>query len=140
MKKRTVLVVDDEEQVEEMIETFLSKRGYQTISFVNSENALRFIKKNSQMVDLVITDLKMPRLSGVELARRMLDTDKGIPVILVTGFLEGSPDGVPNIKKVLEKPVLKKELLEAVDDLLTAQDSSDVHASTRGTAPSAEVE
>lgn len=115
--KKVVLVVDDEEMVEQMIELFLDKRGYQTVSFKHAGDAFEFFRNHADMIDLVITDLKMPGLSGTELSRRLFAVSRDTPVILITGFLE-SAVSTPNVKKILDKPVLRKELVQAVEDLI----------------------
>jgi CheY-like chemotaxis protein len=115
--RKVVLVVDDEEMVEQMIELFLEKRGYQTVSFKHSQDALEFFRSHADTIDLVITDHKMPGLSGAELSRRLFTISCDTPVIMITGFLENAVRA-PNVKKVLNKPVLRKELLQAVEELV----------------------
>lgn len=83
MGKETILVVDDEEDILELIERHLSKKGYEVITAYNGEQALPLLDK--VQFDLVITDLKMPKIDGMELLRRVKEKDPNIEVVIITG-------------------------------------------------------
>ena len=81
--KFTILIADDEKNIREGLATSLELDGYNVISAENGEIALDLMKKNN--IDLVITDLRMPRLTGEELLSHIVSSWPTIPVIVFTG-------------------------------------------------------
>ncbi|WP_066505502.1 response regulator transcription factor [Abyssisolibacter fermentans] len=81
MSKETILVVDDEKDIVDLIEVYLSKEGYNVIKAFNGEEALNIINSNS--VHLVILDTMMPKIDGIEVCRRMR-VKKNIPIIILS--------------------------------------------------------
>ena len=79
-----ILVVDDEESIREFFEIMLKREGYQVLTAANGREALETLKKSQ--ADLVISDIQMPELSGMELLAALKDTDSEIPVIMITAF------------------------------------------------------
>ncbi len=84
MRRYSILIVDDENNVTKLLDKFLKKEGYSTLTASCGEEALDVI--NSHQVDIVITDIKMPRISGIELLSRIREIDSSIKVILITAF------------------------------------------------------
>ena len=84
MRKYSILIVDDENNVTRLLEKFLKKEGYNALTASSGEEALKVI--DSQQVDIVITDIKMPKMSGIELLSKIKDIDPTIKVILITAF------------------------------------------------------
>ena len=84
----TILLVDDEEDVLEMMHLMLERLGYQVISTLNGVKALEAFQKASKTFDLVITDQTMPKMTGMELIRELRLIQPDIPIILCTGFNE----------------------------------------------------
>jgi FixJ family two-component response regulator len=120
-----LVVIDDDKLVEEYLEQFLRRAGYGEKSFSDPKEAFDFITGNREEVALVITDLTMPCMTGVQLGEELMKAAVGIPIILFTG------DAVPpdaddlssNIKIVLQKPITRKEFIHAVESLIgQAQD------------------
>src|SRR5689334_10821308 len=83
-KQPRVLVVDDAPQTLEVIERNLSSRGYEVFSATDVARAIEFLEGTP--VDLVITDLKMPRASGMTLVRHVRENLKDTEVVMMTGF------------------------------------------------------
>lgn len=79
--KRNILVVDDEPQITRVLKTTLSSQGYGVRSAANGEEALQEMK--SWVPDLIITDLRMPRMDGLELCRRVR-VDSRVPIIVLS--------------------------------------------------------
>lgn len=90
MGNEAILVVDDEEDILELIERHLSNKGYEVITAYDGEQALPLLDKLK--FDLVITDLKMPRIDGMELLKRVKERDPNIEVVILTGH--GTMDSV----------------------------------------------
>lgn len=83
MGNETILVIDDDEDILNLIEWHLTNRGYDVITAYDGEQALSLVEKIH--VDLVITDLKMPKIDGMEVLRRVKNKDPNIEVIILTG-------------------------------------------------------
>ncbi len=83
---RTVLVVDDEKNYRIVLEDLLEEEGYKVLTAASAAEALDLIRSNP--VDTVLTDIKMPGMSGVELLERITDLDPDLPVILMTAYAE----------------------------------------------------
>jgi DNA-binding NtrC family response regulator len=118
----TVLVVDDEEPVREFIESALDRAGYNHVSCNDPKEALNFFKANFNKVDAVITDLSMPQLSGLQLAREFFSIKPDISIILFTGRHDPVPadlvDTANRIARILFKPFSPKELVEILEGVL----------------------
>jgi signal transduction histidine kinase/CheY-like chemotaxis protein len=102
-----VLLVEDQEGVRAMLVRSLRAMGYEVATAANGREALGMLAV--QPADIVVTDVVMPELGGVELVRRVRAQWPATQVLLVTGYVddpEGVPDGVP----VLHKPFLPREL------------------------------
>jgi len=111
------MVVDDEHEIEQMMESQLEKSGYEHVSFHETVAAMEFFKENYSGIDLAILDLTMPGMGGDEMARQMCQLAPDLPILLMTGHLE-TRDADDNVSKVLHKPILKEELLEAIEGLI----------------------
>jgi len=81
-----ILFVDDEEELASLAKRVLEKRGYRVSFFSGSNEALMAFKAAPQDFDLVVTDHNMPELTGVELAREILNIRRELPIILSTGY------------------------------------------------------
>ncbi|MCK9295855.1 MAG: PAS domain S-box protein [Desulfobulbaceae bacterium] len=118
-----ILIVDDEEKMVQIEEKMLVNLGYTVTAVTSSMEALRLVKDRPQTFQLVITDMTMPKMTGAELARQLLQIRPDLPIILCTGFseqIDGDKAKAMGIRRFLMKPVKKKELAEmlrsALDD------------------------
>jgi two-component system cell cycle sensor histidine kinase/response regulator CckA len=82
----TVLVVEDQLQVQRAARRILTAAGYLVLCAESGEQALRLVDEYTGRIDLLITDVIMPGLSGVELSRRLLELDPALAVLLVSGY------------------------------------------------------
>jgi len=108
-----IIIVDDEPSITSMTSTILTKKGYRITAFNESEIALLYIKDNYINIDLVITDLTMPKMTGVDLIEAIRIAGIDLPVILMTGYnREISPEDktLYGINNVINKPVSISEL------------------------------
>jgi PAS domain S-box-containing protein len=102
-----ILVVDDEHNVVEVIERILEGLGYQVTSVTNSLEALKIVRANPDLFDLVITDQTMPKLRGDQLAAEIHALRPSIPVIWSTGCVEENVDektGLLGFSALIRKP------------------------------------
>ncbi|HTE55031.1 MAG TPA: response regulator [Kofleriaceae bacterium] len=115
----TILVVDDEVDVLEMIEVGLGLDGYRVLLADSGEKAIEVITRSR--VDLVISDLRMPGMNGVQTIARLREKAPRVPVIVVTGYLApGTLDDCMALGGVnlLRKPFRFKNLTRAVQAAL----------------------
>ena len=84
--KKTILIADDDDNLRRVLEFQLDEAGYQVQTAKDGAEALEIFKTND--FDCVITDLRMPKLSGLELLEKIKNTDSEIPVIVITAFGE----------------------------------------------------
>jgi CheY-like chemotaxis protein len=111
----TILVVDDEIDVLEMIELGLRSAGYQMLTADSGERAIEIF--GEQRPDLVICDIKMPKMNGIATIARLREQDPGLPVVVLTGYL--GPQTIEECEQLggvelLRKPFLFRELSKAV--------------------------
>lgn len=83
MTERQILVVDDERETCELLEMALSREGWGVTSSTSASEALELVATRDY--DLVLTDLSMPEMGGLELCERVLGTRPNVPVIVITG-------------------------------------------------------
>jgi len=119
-----LLVVDDEEAITTMLKALLTYLGYQTIVINNSLEALALLTNTPLVFDLLITDMTMPHLTGLELTAKVLAIRPDIPIILCTGFSEliNKEQALAlGIQSYLTKPVSIHELAITVREALDAR-------------------
>ncbi|MEQ1438420.1 sigma-54 dependent transcriptional regulator [Fontimonas sp. SYSU GA230001] len=94
MKNLRVLVVDDEDNMRRVLEIMLSRRGYRTLSAANGRAAFELL--SSQSVDLVISDLRMPEMTGIELLRKLREAGNEVPLVMITaqGSIESAVEAM----------------------------------------------
>jgi DNA-binding NtrC family response regulator len=119
MARKSILVVDDEKNQREILETILSSEGYDVTTASSGEAAMKFVE--SRRFDLVLTDLKMAGMSGLNLLKELTNFDKSIIVILLTAH--GSVDSAVDALRLgafdyLQKPYDQAKLLETVSRAL----------------------
>ena len=82
----TVLLIDDEEMVAQVMTSGLRRQGFRVIMHTDSRKALADFSQTPEIFDVVVTDQIMPHMSGVRLTRKIHEIRPDIPVILFTGF------------------------------------------------------
>ena len=118
----SVMVVDDEEELSYLFMELLKGSGFDTVSYTDPLQALDYFKANLKKYSLVITDLRMPGINGVELAKEIREFSPNVNIILITAFftdeyLQSDDFRKANISTVLEKPVRLVELRTRVNEL-----------------------
>jgi DNA-binding NtrC family response regulator len=124
--KPKILVVDDEPSMLQMLSIVLSKEGYDVISTTSSQEALKMME--TQKIDTVVEDIRMPGMDGIELLRRIKEKDPALPVIVITAFCTWDnameamrlgaydyikkPFDTDNIRSVITRAVQQKRLCE----------------------------
>ena len=120
-----ILLVDDEKDVLDLFSEYLTSNGFNTISFDNPVKALEYFYENTNNCSVVITDYRMPQMSGLDFINkiRKKDTDCKIKTIMVSAYIK---DNIPydksytmTIDRILEKPVYLDRLKTEIQQLLT---------------------
>ena len=122
-----VVLVDDEAPVLEMGKAVLESLGYNVVAFDNPENALQFFGEKN-CTELLITDLAMPEINGVELARAFRELHPSVPVMLWTGYKDEEAAGAFDrnvITHILQKPFEMEKLAQNVYRILNHQPVED---------------
>lgn len=124
-----ILVVDDEQSIRGVVEQSLLRKGYKVTLATCGEEALLALKAPADPVKLVLTDLTMPNMNGLDLAKIILERFPGIPVVLQTG--QGEEEDleenahVHGITSLLYKPFNPRDVQALVREVLDNQSSKD---------------
>jgi PAS domain S-box-containing protein len=119
----TVLLVEDEPPVRRVALRALRENGYRVIEAADGDEALARARRHPGPVHLLVTDVVMPRMGGIELARRLRALRPETRVIHVSGYVEPSRWDVPGVSGAfLQKPFLPETLLRKVREVLDAAD------------------
>jgi PAS domain S-box-containing protein len=116
-----MLLVDDEEAVVETVKQILDRLGYRVVPRTSSIEALETFRKDPEGFDLVITDLTMPRMTGVEFTKELKRLRPDIPIILCTGYSElmGEEEAkAMGIREFFKKPIRAQKMLEKIRHVL----------------------
>jgi len=119
--KETVLLVDDEEELLKSLQQILRQLGYTVLSGSSTTTALKVFLKNPGGIDIIITDMAMPEMTGIQFAREALNVRPDIPIILCTGFSEfvdAEKAKDIGIRKFLMKPVDRQTLATVIRNVL----------------------
>lgn len=121
---KTILVVDDNDDLRELYGTTLRRAGFVVSEAENGEVALAVLEHSKVAPSLLLLDLMMPVMNGVELMRVLHDSGRlaGLPVIVLTAG--GRPSDVPGANKFIRKPVDACLLLELVRELCSSRPSA----------------
>ncbi len=116
-----VIYVDDEPDLTNIVSSFLKKAGYKVESSTNSIDALKLFSRNPGTYDLLISDMTMPNMTGVELASEFHKIIPDFPVIICTGYsniINKNNYKSMNINALVEKPIEQKVLIEVIRNVL----------------------
>lgn len=114
-----IMIVDDEPDLLRMVEMYLKAWSFEVDAFSDPAKALGYFQENPTRFSLVLTDVRMPHMSGIELAQHMLRIKADIKIMLMTAYqidsleLEGNLP-IIKYKDILEKPFRLKEICSGV--------------------------
>jgi signal transduction histidine kinase/CheY-like chemotaxis protein len=113
----TILFVEDEGALREMLGMILRQNGYNVLEARNGKDALRLIESHDGEIHVLITDLVMPEMNGIELAEELIRSRPTLPVIYVSGYSDQAIQPGPLIE-CLEKPFSPEVLLRTLRSVL----------------------
>ncbi|MGP0565921.1 response regulator [Nitrospina sp. 32_T5] len=120
MPKGKVLIVDDEKDVRDVLKFHLSEGHYQVIEAENGQEGIDLLNSEDNMsnVGVILCDIRMPKVNGIECIHYIRENAPGIPIVVITGF----PDTKmavdllkEGVKDYLVKPVEQEKLVATVD-------------------------
>jgi PAS domain S-box-containing protein len=120
---RTVLLVEDESAVLQAAVRILGGHGYTVHATSAPSDAIAVLSDPAAQVDVLVTDMVMPGVSGVELARRAQELRPGLPVLYMSGYspeLAAHRGTLPAGSNIMRKPFTRRDLLKAIGDTLDA--------------------
>ena len=119
----TILIVEDEEDVRELTRDVLEMNGFTVLESMDPADAIRIAETHPGSIDLLITDVVMPRMSGPELARRLRATRPALRVLCMSGYPESAEHGAAGAAEWtawLQKPFSPDGLIAKVRECLTS--------------------
>ena len=125
MPKGKILIIDDESDVRDVLKFHLSESNYQIIEAENGQEGMDLLKSEDNLtnVGVILCDIRMPKVNGIECIQYIRQEAPGIPIVVVTGF----PDTQmavnlmnEGVKEYLVKPVEKEKLVATVEKLVAA--------------------
>jgi two-component system cell cycle response regulator CpdR len=118
---RRILLAEDDESMRGFLERSLTKAGYEVIASANGKEAHQHLQEQS--FSLLLTDIVMPHMDGIELARRAAELDPKLKIMFITGFAAvtlNTSNKAPKEARVLSKPFHLKDLVREINRLLAA--------------------
>ena len=116
-----ILLAEDDHDMRRFLEKALDQAGYQVVAYDNGASA--YDRLREEPFTLLLTDIVMPEMDGIELARRATEIDPDMKVMFITGFaaVALNPDSnAPKDAKVLSKPFHLRDLVAEVEKMLAA--------------------
>jgi two-component system cell cycle response regulator CpdR len=120
-KMTKILLAEDDTDMRRFLVKALQTAGYEVISYDNGLSAYQRLRE--EPFELLLTDIVMPEMDGIELARRASELDPDIKIMFITGFAAvalNSDSAAPKNAKVLSKPVHLRDLVNEVQKMLAA--------------------
>lgn len=118
-RRETILLVDDESSIRMLIRSVLEREGYRVIDAATGREAIEILRRQSHNIDLLITDVRMPVISGPALVARLVANGWRLPVLYISGFVdEDLAHRVSSPVNLLAKPFSPAILLSRVRGLL----------------------
>ncbi|MEM7750500.1 MAG: response regulator [Pseudomonadota bacterium] len=117
-----ILLAEDDDSLRGFLERALARAGYVVLSFSNGQDA--YDRLLEEPFTLLLTDIVMPQMDGIELARRAGEIDPSLKIMFITGFAAvtlNTDSGAPSDARVLSKPFHLKDLVDEVDRLLAGE-------------------
>ena len=123
----TILVVEDEDMVRDLVCSVLRKRGYDVLVASNGSEALAMLRDHEETIHLLLTDVVMPRMSGLEVARHVKAARPEVKILYMSGYTDGTiGEEFERIRHVgfIQKPFDGDMLLRRIYEVLHASENA----------------
>jgi two-component system, cell cycle sensor histidine kinase and response regulator CckA len=114
----TILLVDDEDGVRQLVSAVLKSNGYDVLEASNAGSALAAYEKNGHKIDMVLTDVVMPQMNGFVLGRQLASRAPSLKILYMSGFRDNPGDTGEKPREFLHKPFTPEVLLNKVREVL----------------------
>ena len=127
--KKKILIVDDDALIRQLLSLILKSAGYSVVEAVNGKDALD--KLNEATIDLIITDLRMPQMDGIELTRKIRTNPdyEHVPVVMLTSDFQGykrQEGEQAGVNSWISKPFIPQKLIHTLREFDSYRQSSDL--------------
>jgi len=133
LETKTILLADDEEEIREDLALFLEYSGYQILQARNGKEAYQLYKEN--VFDLIITDIEMPKLNGLELVESIRQEDQEVPILIISGYSDKDKllRAIKlNLVDYIIKPFTRDIMLSTVKNIFIVQEQNDEVLTIKG--------
>jgi PAS domain S-box-containing protein len=123
----SILFVDDETMIVDIVRRMLQSLGYRVVARSSAMEALEAFKSNPDSFDLVITDMVMPKMTGLDLAEKIFEIRPGFPIVLCSGFDVGmNKEKIAKygLQDIIYKPILRRDMATVVRKTLDSRRSA----------------
>lgn len=133
MNTKKILLCDDDQKIAQTLTGFFMAKGYDMTTCLTGEDALKKLEKETP--DLVIMDLKFPGINGIEVTKKIKESNPETKVIILSGFSDEYDKELKKIQvdHVMEKPIGMRELTRVISDMLAGRTISGAQESASGT-------
>lgn len=118
-----ILLAEDDDSMRDFLGKALERAGHEVVPVADGEEGLDALGENAGAFELLLTDIVMPGVDGIELARRAAEVDPGLKIMFITGFAAvalNAGSGAPKEAKVLSKPFHLRDLVDEVAKVMQA--------------------
>jgi two-component system cell cycle response regulator CpdR len=118
-----ILLAEDDDSMRDFLGKALERAGHEVVRVADGEDGLDVLGETPGQFELLLTDIVMPGVNGIELARRAAEVDPGLKIMFITGFAAvalNAGSGAPKQAKVLSKPFHLRDLVDEVARVMAA--------------------
>ena len=120
----TILLVEDEELLIEMVRLILESKGYKVITAIDGNEAIKLYKRHKKVIDVVLTDMGLPEMTGMSVLKKLKEINPNVCIICASGFFE--PDVKhelykSGVKGIVQKPYTPDDVLRKLREVLDAK-------------------
>ena len=119
---KTILVVDDEDCLVAYLEMLLAHEGYNVVTASNGKQAVEVYKTKSDEIDIVLMDITMPILDGIQTYKQLTQYNPNVPILFMSAYSQQSLEGIENLH-FIRKPMRPREILQSIEHIFDSSKS-----------------
>ncbi|MGZ3425158.1 MAG: response regulator, partial [Polyangia bacterium] len=123
--RETVLLVEDDEDVRDFLLFLLSRLGYRVLQATDGVEALELARTFAEPIDLVLSDIVMPRMNGIDLTHHLIKARPGVKVLLMSGYPGDAAEVALAPGRLLKKPFERDQLARCVREVLDGRPATE---------------